>query len=472
MELEKVDSRIFQTTQNIGKEIGMTTLEELGKADSLPNGEEADFDISYHMALLDFYGITYLNDSASMKHILLGVLVIIMGICALLIYSVFSLSFMEKKKYIGLLSCVGASLWLRRLFVFGEGLMIGLISVPLGIIAGCFGSVYAIGILREKLNEAYMLHLNPGNILDVKITILAALLGALTIVIAVLVPTVQAGKVNALDLIFKVEKVNQTESIGKYYPRYSLPFNMALRNLNCNRQKCLKILFFVAFSIVVAFNGYISIQEMQRKYLLQDERESKPLDAWVRVYSDDFTLGEQIKEKINKMSWSKEVSYLSILDLGAFTIDKKYVAKDLEKFKLSWWQTENPVQFSDQEGKNYGFPLKIVGIDDESFLRYLALSGEEWEKGVDTYPVIIDDYITVQKDGEEYAKYREVLSIRPGEEVSIQFGTYADYFLNQPNTIVRTKSEQTILHVCASTSNRVPLPIMPGAYGMEKDDYT
>lgn len=472
VELKIVDDQIFQTTQEIGKKIGMSTLEESGQEEILPNGKNAEYDVSYHMALLDYYGVTYLNDSFSMMHILFGVLAIIMAISTILIYGIFSLSFMEKKKYIGLLLCVGASLEQRCLFVFGEGILVGFISIPIGIIIGGFGSIYLSRYVIEKLNETYQLMICIHPTLKVEIIILVVGLSLVTILIAILVPTIQAGKVNALSLIFNTGKQGETTKCNKYFSHCSLEFNMALRQLCCNKQKCLKILFFAAFSIIVAFNGYISIKEMQGEYLLKDNREIESLDAWLRIYSDDFKIEEKLKNSIEELTWSKEVSYLSVLDMGAFIVDEMYVAEDLKNFSLSWWQVENPVKFLDQEEEYYGFPFKIIGIDNESFENYLNQVGGVQEDDSGKYSVIIDDYIPVQNQREKYPVYREVLDISSGEDIEIQFGTYADYLLAYPNTIYSTKDESLQLYVCSVSSEHVSLPIVPGAYGLDRDDYT
>ena len=61
VELKMISDELFQTTQEIGSRIGMTKLSELGIEDLRPDGQAAEHDISYHMDLLDFYGLQYYN---------------------------------------------------------------------------------------------------------------------------------------------------------------------------------------------------------------------------------------------------------------------------------------------------------------------------------------------------------------------------------------------------------------------------
>lgn len=473
VELKKVNNKIFEITQQIGEEIGMTTLEEMGTQDILPNGEKARYDIYYHMELLDFYGITELNGDNSMKQILSGVLVIIMSVSSLLIYSIFALSFLEKKKYIGLLSCVGASVWQRRMFVFGEGILVGLTGILPGVAIGCVGSLGAITFLKNRLDAVYQFQIEFPCTIDWRITVLAGILGGLTTILAVFVPTIQAGKVNALELVFGAGESKSEKETRKYHSNYSPEFNMALRNLCRNKGKSIKMIVFMTLAIVAAFEGYLMIWQMQGKYLLQDDREKKKLDAWVQIYSQDFTLEEELKEKVEAEFWSEGTSYFSVLDMGGVVIDREYIAEDLEHFTLPWWGVQNPMKFWQQAGneKYYGFPLKLVGIEDELFREYVEANGGIWEEGTEGYPVIMDDYLPVLKEGEEYSGYREVLNIPPGKDVTIQFGTYADYVLLD-NEIFRTGDNRMKLHVCCITSQMAPLPVVPGAYGAEADDYT
>ncbi len=484
VELKEVNPDMFRLTQQIGKEIGMISLEEQGIMEMLPNGEQASYDIYYHMELLDFYGITEENSGLSMQAILLGIMAVIMGITALLIYSVFSLSFLEKKKYIGLLSCVGASVWQRRMFIAEEGIIIALFSIPAGVLLGSVGSVAVITLLKDTLNSTYQLAIELPVTWNMRVTVLSALLGGMTIGIGIVVPSMQAGKVSPLELIYKAGESKTNEVSGKYYSKRSVPFNLAIRNLLCNRKKTVKMILFIILTICIAFNGYIAIQDMRGVWLLCDERETKPLDAWVQIYSDDVSLEKGLKEEVRKMPWCEDVNYLNVLDMGAMIIDERYVQDDLKPCYLPWWNTSLPVRFWDERNsggeEHYAFNIKIVGVDDETFEQYLKEYGDVdiqmKAEREGKYTVIVDNYIPIQKDGEEYAKYCNVLDIPSGEEMKIQFGTYADYELMLNNLdrggVSEEWNQEMNLTVCHTARERLPYPVEIGAWGMVSDDYT
>ena len=474
VELKSVNDELFQTTQEIGSRIGMTKLSELEIEDLRPDGQAAEHDISYHMDLLDFYGLQYYNQQeASMQKLLWMLIAIIMGITALLIYSIFSLSFMEKKKYVGLLDCIGASRKQRILFVFEEGIILGLLSVPIGLFTGIIVSKYVINIVAKYLRDTWNLGIEVPFTLDYRLVILIAGLGICTVFLAILIPTLQVLKVNPMQLIYNAGETKPETSKIKYCETIPLECNMAVRNLLCNKKKAVKLFVFAALSIVVAFNGYIQIQSMRGKYLLEDKREEYPLDAWVSIYSDEFTKGADITKKLENLPWCEDASYHSVLDMDAVVIEDKYIADDLKQFTLMWWGGENPMYFfrEAEEEKYYGFAMKVIGVEDEVFREYLKKIDFSGQLDRAKYPVVLDDYIPVKNEGEAYASFREVFTIPEGEEITIQFGKYGDYFISH-DSLVYSEHETVDVQVLGVTKEPAPIPIMPDAYGMSRDDLT
>lgn len=474
VELKMISDELFQTTQEIGSRIGMTKLSELGIEDLRPDGQAAEHDISYHMDLLDFYGLQYYNQQeVSMQKLLWMLIAIIMGITALLIYSIFSLSFMEKQKYVGLLDCIGASRIQRILFVFEEGIILGLLSVPIGILTGMIASKYVIEIVGRYLRDVWNLGIEVPFTLDYRLVFLITGLGMCTVFFAILIPTVQVLKVNSMQLIYNAGETKPETSKIRYYEKITVECNMAVRNLLCNKKKAVKLFVFAALSIVVAFNGYIKIQSMRGKYLLEDKREEYPLDAWVSIYSDEFTKGTNITKELENSPWCEEASYHSVLDMDAVVIEDKYIADDLKQFILMWWGGENPMYFfrDAEEEKYYGFAMKVIGVEDEVFQKYSEEIGFSGQLDLSKYPVILDDYIPVKNKGEDYASFREVFVIPEGEEISLQFGKYGDYFISQ-ESLIYSEHEKVDVQVLGVTKERAPIPLMPDAYGMSRDDLT
>ena len=196
VELENVNKGIFNNGQEIGKTIGMCTLDELGEERYLPNGEKEAYDISYHMDLLDFYGITYNDSQISIKAYAMGILIALAGVFSVFMYNIFSVSFIEKKRYIGLLGCVGASVKQRRLFIMGEGIVIGIVGIPLGLVLGCVGTLFCLPQIKRYFEDRIGIVVENNSYIDLRVILIVVLLGFVVILFSTFIPTIQAGQVS------------------------------------------------------------------------------------------------------------------------------------------------------------------------------------------------------------------------------------------------------------------------------------
>src|SRR5690625_1222945 len=127
-----------------------------------------------------------------------------------LIYNAFAISFSERSQHLGMLLSVGATKKQKRNSVFFEGMVIGLISIPLGIISGLVG----IGITFYFINSLIQDSFGLTEKLTVTITPLsitvACAVSLLTIFISSYIPARRASKVSAIDAIRQTMDVKMT----------------------------------------------------------------------------------------------------------------------------------------------------------------------------------------------------------------------------------------------------------------------
>src|SRR5690625_4022197 len=116
-----------------------------------------------------------------MRTTFFSLVAIIMGIIIIgsvsLIYNAFAISVSERSRHLGMLSSVGATRKQKRNSVFFEGLVIGLVSIPLGIVSGLAGmgiTFYFINTLIQDslgVTEKLTVIVTPSSIIiDRKIT--------------------------------------------------------------------------------------------------------------------------------------------------------------------------------------------------------------------------------------------------------------------------------------------------------------
>ena len=105
-------------------------------------------DVLTYLGISDYVGFTV---------VLYGLAAIICGLIMFgsvsLIYNAFSISVSERTKQFGLLSSVGATRKQIRRMVFFEAMLVGVIGVPLGIIAGIGGMGITFYFIGKAFNE-------------------------------------------------------------------------------------------------------------------------------------------------------------------------------------------------------------------------------------------------------------------------------------------------------------------------------
>jgi putative ABC transport system permease protein len=180
-------------------------LESIAREVNLPLKEEGDskfYDIEYHNALLRWYGVTN-NDNANMMlyGFALILIVIIMIASIIVIYNSFNISITERKKQFGMLASIGTTSKQIRNMVLKEGLLIGSIGIPLGIIGSIIGIgitlnvINSLGVFNGVFESRLSLAISPFSIM---VTIFFS---SLTILLSSLIPAYKASKTSPIDAI-------------------------------------------------------------------------------------------------------------------------------------------------------------------------------------------------------------------------------------------------------------------------------
>ncbi len=476
IELENVNKGIFNDGQEIGKSIGMRTLDELGEERYLPNGEKEIYDISYHMDLLDFYGITYNDSQISIKVYAMGILIALAGVFSVFMYNIFFVSFIEKKRYIGLLGCVGASVKQRRLFVMGEGIVIGILGIPLGLALGCMGTLLCLPQIKRYFESRIEIVVDNDSYIDIRVILIAILLGFVVILFSTFIPTIKAGQISPLDFLstFRNQSISE-KKIYEFKPCVKIEKNLARKNLLFNKRRSFTMIGLLMFALVIVLNAFVYIKIQNGDYLLQDRRKHAELDSWISIYSNDFMVEEALYNDMSNWDEVNNPSYKSELNLGVALLSAEYINSDLEDFKLFGMLGENPVDYVNNEKidqKKYGFHTKVVGVDSKSFEQY-ARNGDIDTSEIEhyEYPIIIEDYILIKKSSESEPSYRGVLDIEDGQRISMEYGTYADSVLLN-NTLYVSANETIQFDVLGVTEKSSPFPKSPEEYIQQLDNYS
>lgn len=189
------------------------------------------------------------------------VLVIIMIASVVLIYNAFGMSLSERIKYIGMLASVGATAKQKKASVYYEGMILGAVGIPVGIVAGIIGigiTLKAVG--DEIINTGMINGVSASNMeMDVVVPVWAiigiVLFSILTIFISSFIPSHKASKITPIDAIrqrdeikIKSKKLKSPKIVRKIF---GYEGELAYKNLKRNGRKSRVITASIALSVVL-----------------------------------------------------------------------------------------------------------------------------------------------------------------------------------------------------------------------------
>ena len=221
-----------------------------------------------HSELLATYGAN--SDSSlifALWNVVVIVIVIIMAGSVSLIYNAFAISVAERAQYLGMLASVGATKKQKRVSVFFEGIAIGSISIPLGLLAGFLGMAITFSFINNMLKDVMSIQENLKLVVVPWVIVLKILVSALTIFISTYIPARRASRISPMEAIRQTAdiKMNQKKIRTSKLTRKIFGFEgeLALKNLKRNGRRYRATLLSLVISIILflttaTFSAYMT----------------------------------------------------------------------------------------------------------------------------------------------------------------------------------------------------------------------
>ncbi|KAE9634965.1 FtsX-like permease family protein [Defluviitalea raffinosedens] len=376
------------------------------------NGIEA---VSFNHSLLRYYGI--IKDD-ELRLMLFKLSAIIIGIIMIgsvsLIYNAFAISVSERSRYLGMLSSVGATKKQKRDSVFFEGAVIGIISIPIGIIAGIAGlgitfiCINPIIKSAMQLTEDFRVVVLPSSIL------ITVIISALTIFISTYIPARKASNVSAIDAIHQVTDVKLTSKEVKTAKLtrkiFGIEGDLGLKNLKRNKRRYKATVFSLIISMVLFL--VVSFFTSGLKKLVVITQHGINYDIQVTIQSENHEELENIINHINLLENITESTHIECFEAKTW-VDEQYTADYLK---------EDPE--SKKENGKYLYTVYVNVLDDESLKAYAKEAGVNLDRLKDTTKpgaVIID---TAKYKNTEEDRYVESKMIKAREGLKLDLNYY------------------------------------------------
>ena len=359
-----------------------------------------DEDVYVNSDFLRFQGVM----SDGILHVLYaiaGVVIFIIVISSVfVIRNSFSISVAEKNRQYGMLSSVGAtSRQIRRNVIF-EGMVIGLIAIPLGILLG----IVAIMILLKVVN--YLLaDMLSGLGFTYSINLLAVLISVaisiITIYLSCLIPARRAAKISPIesirgnnDIKIKSKKLRTSKLTKKLF---GIGGVIASKNLKRSKKKyrTTVISLVISIFIFISLSSFLTLGTKTSQFYYMDFK----FNMYVHSLSDGNT---QIYEKISK---------LGNIDNSAYCYQSSL---DIDNIKYA---SEFGKKFLENDPQPTGIAFMVY--NNEYFKKYIKEIGLK-ESDYKTAVILLDYDTFYNADGSKTVD--RLYSLRPGDTVNVKSG--------------------------------------------------
>lgn len=329
--------------------------------------------------VLYYYGIgdgRFGQVMSTIKYILIAV--ISAGAVAL-ISNGFSISLSERSKYLGMLASVGATKAQKRYSVFFEGFIVGIISIPLGILSGYAGTVITFKVIEDKI---YTLVGNDASPVVARVQpwviITAVIFSILTIFLSAYLPARRASRISPVDAIRQTRDIRIKSSQVKTHrltrKMFGFEGELALKNLKRNKKRYAITLLSLIVSIVLFLSVYAFV------YYITDSAEMvynmSNFDVYGGINNVDNSTRERIENEINAGADIGEASFKSELLGIPVMLDGESTKKYTDASYISYHEDASNGE------KPANLDVNIITYDSVYMKKYLESIGISYESFV------------------------------------------------------------------------------------------
>ena len=236
-----------------------TALKQLKSIVSDYGFEKYDFNTEYLLSCFAFEGS---GGSYRSFFVMMAVaLAIVIATSVILIFNSIGMSLTERMRYLGMLASVGATARQKRSSIYFEGLILGMIGIPLGLLSGYIGTKITLAFLGSRILEADILFGAEGMRGSIPVVcepfVIAAIVffAAVTILISTFVPAVRAARVMPVDALRQSNVVKVKAKSLRVNPFVRRIFGyegeLAYKNIKRNGVKGKVITATIAVSVIL-----------------------------------------------------------------------------------------------------------------------------------------------------------------------------------------------------------------------------
>src|SRR5690625_601139 len=283
-------------------------------------------DVEPNNNLLRYYGIT---DHEFLLGAIYSVSAIIMTVIIIgsisLIYNAFAISVSERSRYLGMLSSVGATKQQKRNSILFEGVVIGIISIPIGIISGIGGIAITLYLINPTLQNLGDFKTDLAVSVTPLAVIIAIIIATLTIFISAYIPALRASKISAIDAIRQSKDIKLTRKKVKTSKLtrkiFGIEAEIALKNLKRHKRRYYATVFSLVISIILFLTVSFLTDQMRVTSNIAISNEN--YDLTVDQSFDDGGFNDELKQSIELMDEVTQLSQLTYVFVETYLTEEQ-----------------------------------------------------------------------------------------------------------------------------------------------------
>lgn len=332
-----------------------------------------DYNYVINNELLKWEVFAFSNDTIRM---LVSVASIV--ICIIIITSVFcirnsfAISTTEKMRMYGMLSSIGATKKQIKRSVIQEGMILGLIGIPLGILCGTL-AVFILIKLVNLLLGSYLFNNIDGLIFKISLVpiLLSILLGLITIYFSSISSQRRASRISPIDNLRNTQDINLTRKTLKTPKIINRIFKtggtIAYKNLKRSQKKYRTTVISITVSIFVFISMYTFINIGFTQAGMYYQNYSYNISVDIPTYWQDET-DEHINTSENTIN---KIRNLDNINASYLLYASLYNGIVLDKDKI--------IHYDDMTENHNDLSIIINAIDDNSFKEYTNRLGLKYD---------------------------------------------------------------------------------------------
>ena len=382
--LRGMDSEVFPEPENAEVRVTLkncdhTAIRQIRQIANDYGISKYDINTEYMMSVFAFEDN---NGTYRSLFVIMGIALLIVIITSVvLIVNSIGMSLAERLRYLGMLASVGATGRQKRFSIFFEGLLLGVIGIPLGLLVGYIGTKVTLVFLGRKVLEAEILAGAEGMRGSIPITcsawvILAIVIcAAMTIFISTLVPALKAAKVMPIDALRQSDTIKVKAKKLRTFPLIRRIFGfegeLAYKNIKRNGLKGSIITVSIAVSVILFLTISFFCDSMKRVNQYDFD-----LPCQI-VVSCALSESDQLRQELQAMDDVEKV-------FGGGMIQFVFEKRENEKISLANKDITNPNFLTADYKDLHPSSMALVLVDDTDFKKLIeanALSEDKFFGG-------------------------------------------------------------------------------------------